>query len=411
MTNKIFIGFVLILGFIVSCLADEPKVVISTATKIQADISVSTKTATFPKLLWEKTLSKAIKSSAISKDGTKIAIADETGYLTLYNRNGEKLWDYRYKGKLPKRTYEFKSDKSDTAFFDIEFSSSGKYIVCDIKVLNTWKGAKYAPNLNYDRYEPYKKLCFSSGGELLWQTSKQKQGEDGNIHIIGGDKYVLIYPRGSDLGESIPSDYYVLNFKGEMVHKGMADGYHRQSGFSEDTNYMVLDDTIIDCETWSVVWDLEDIGYVKGFFGNYILVQHGIRRVFDIYTRKEVFILSRNDGYQGSSSSNHILRWKRINLRVYGIAPSRILWTKQYEKGEILGPIILGYIAEDEKHLIIGSKKNILFYDIEGKELWKLSTDIGPYIEDPRKLNNSITRNAEFLLFGHNNIVRLYKSF
>ncbi|MBI4655892.1 MAG: hypothetical protein HY746_03990 [Elusimicrobia bacterium] len=406
------ISFILFFGLAGAISADEPEVDISTATRIQSDINTSTETAVFPKLLWEKKLSKPITSSAISKDGTKIAIADETGYLTLYNTKGEKLWDYRYKGKLPKRTYEFKSDKSDTALLNIQFSSSGKFIVCDLGVLNTWENLEGFED--FERYEPYKKLCFDSEGKLLWQTSRK--GE----HAIGGDSYVLIKPPFSpyyicgegdcDPDVTTPSvTYYLLDMKGQVKFTGKADGDIRTTrGFSEDGKYVFVQNKIIECANGHIVWE-----ELRGQFWeiyNTLVIYSG--DVHDIVTRKE---LLRIKGYsnQVSLSNTHVasLGGDRgiETITVYEIKNSSLTWTYQYNIDNIPSQEKLFYLTKNGKHLLLGREKGMLFYDISGQKVGELK--VTAKVAWPQYFRYSISENGEYVLIGHEKSIKLFKPF
>ncbi|HAT71491.1 MAG TPA: hypothetical protein DCS63_01585 [Elusimicrobia bacterium] len=407
MLKGIFSVSILISGFVCLSEADDGALGVSTETRTQYEITDSTEPSVFPKLLWEKKLSKPITSSAISKDGTKIAIADETGYLTVYNTKGGKLWTYRYIGKLPGRTYEFKSEKSDTALLNIQFSSSGKHIVCDLGVMNTWDSLEGFDN--FERYEPYKKLCFDSEGKLLWQNSKKGD------HVIGGDTYVLIKPRISDdsCGEgdcdpyaAAPVTYYLLNMKGQTVFTGKTGGQNAATyGFSGDGEYVFVHNKLVKSADGSIVWVSR--GQFEEIYGN-LIIQAG--KVCDIVTRKE---FSRINAYKVSLTSNYVagMVWDLgiITVTVYEIKNGHIVWTRQYKNKEILGKDILFYLTKDEKHFLLGSETGMLFYDISGQKIGELK--ITPKVVWPQYFGYSISKNGEYVLLGHEKTIKLYMPF
>ena len=406
MMKEIFSTIILILGFSHLYAADVNSPIVSTVTWNQFDISASTESAGFPMLLWEKKLTKAITSSAISKDGTKIAIADETGYLTVYNANGGKLWEYHYKGELPKRTYEFKYDKADTAILDIKFSAGGRFIVCDLGVLTP---RKYEEHIG--GYKPYKKLCFDMEGKLLWQTSRL-----GN-HSIGGDKYILIRDLQSEDNET-PIDYYVLDATGQLVYTGKTIGHENNcQGFSEDLRYMFVDNKLIESQNWQPIWEFKekDRGDIWGIRGNHILVTSGWKgdRVYEITSRKK--ILDIGESLVESLTGNYVAKivWghgeKKYVLRVFEVKTGNIVLKRQYDSRDIewCSKLLL-HTANDEKHLILGSEKGILFYELKSGKSWKLPVEI----RNCSFFNYySVSDNGDAILIGYDRSARLYKSF
>lgn len=408
--------FTLVVGVTSSLIipaASQAGPVISTQTAAQAvvsDTSVSTETTGYPKLLWEKKLTKKLTSFEISKDGTKIAIADETGYLTLYNAKGEKLWDYHYAGELPKQTLEFKPEKTDTVLMAVAFSRSGKYIVCDLGVVNTYERGEGADH--FHKYEPYKKLCFDSEGKLLWQTFKR--GE----HIIGGDEYVLIRPL-ADEEEVAPITHYLLDIKkGQVLFTGKTSGRCMNCrGFSEDNKYVFVDDKLMESKSGRTVWK-----FAERFWGfskiskNFAIVSRvGTKkdRIYDIATRKQLFL----DMYQAVSlTSNYVAgrKWDKegLILIVYEIKTGRKVWTRRYKDGSMF------YLTKGEKYLFMGGEHIMLLYDMQGKEMWKLPVIINSKVKmcfsyrwrDKFK-HYSVTENGKLILFGHNRTVKLYRAF
>ncbi|MDO8804871.1 MAG: hypothetical protein Q7R35_10595 [Elusimicrobiota bacterium] len=408
MYKKVCIYSALVLGFICPCAAGEPGTAVSTAAQIQSTISASTAASVFPKLLWEKKLSKSITSSAISKDGSKIAIADETGYLTLYNTKGEKLWGYHYEGKLPKRTYEFKSDKADTAILNITFSSGGKFIICDLGVLNAWRKYPQGGEENIALHVRNKKMCFNSEGKLLWQTSKE------GTHLIGGDRYVLVvvWPEGDE--ES--SEYSVFNIEGKLLYKGSTAGQDSSYGFSEDGKYFFIEKKLIETRSGRIIWELS-----KGVFVG-IGKEHVLRtewreelgrytcRMYDITTQKKLLdmnefgeLLSDNYAFGRESTMG------ATTITAYKLKTNGVAWTDRYDVGDFSSRYVLSYLTKDEKYLFVGGEKGLRLYDIGGKEMWRLP--VRNKVEWYQYFRYPVAENGEYVLFGHNRSVRLYKSF
>ncbi len=405
MIKGIFLLFVLISGFLRSS-AGESALLVSTKAEGQYEVAESTELASFPKLSWEKKLSKPVTASAISKDGTKVAIADETGTLSVYNATGEKLWEYHYEGKLPEHTSEFRPVKADTAIFDIKFSGSGKFIVCDLMIITP---RKYEEHIG--GYKPYKKLCFDMEGKLLWDTSKR-----GN-HTIGGDKYILIRDIQS-LDEERPIDYYVLGMDGKVIYTGKTIGHENNcQGFSEDLRYMFVDNKVIECKNWQPIWEFKekDGGNILGIRGNHILVTSGWKgdRVYEITSWKK--LLDIGESLFESLTDNYIANivWgkseKRDVLRVIEIKTGNIVLKRQYKNGDIQWHNkLLLHTASDEKHLVLGSEKGVLFYELKSGKSWELPLKIREY-----SFFNfySVSENGEAVLFGYDRSVKLYKSF
>lgn len=406
MIKGIFSVFIFISGFVSLYAADENTLIASTETRSQSEITASTESVGFPKLLWEKKLAKAITSSAISNDGTKIAIADETGYLTLYNVKGEKLWDYHYEGNLPKRAYDFKSDKADTAILNVKFSASGTFIVCDLGVLNTWKELQGFANIA--RYEPHKKLCFDADGKLLWQTPKQ--GE----HIIGGDEYILIVQFVPDERDYESTLYSLLDVSGKSLSVGKTSGQCVAcNGFSDNARYMFVDNKLIESKGGHVVWELAREGLVefREVGQKYAVIVHkgGMNikgEVYDISTRRK--LLDVVGGPFLSITDNYVANMGWTNLRIYKIATKRVAWERGYKQEELLGNKLLLYLAKDEKHLMVGGETGLMLYSLAGKELWKLPLKIKRYANLDCY---AVAENAELFLFSEGAIVRMYKSF
>jgi len=408
MIKNAFNFFVLLLSLAGTCAAGEPTAAVSSAAQIQSDANASTESAISPKLLWEKKLSKPITSSAISKDGTEIAIADETGYLTLYNIKGEKLWDYHYEGKLPKRTYEFKSDKADTAILNMKFSASGKFIVCDLGVLNTIKERHGIQNLS--RYEPHKKLCFNSEGKLLWETLKRGR------HEIGGDEYVLIQSGLRDEDDEEPVSYYLLDMAGQLLRSGKTCG-DCDSGFSEDGRYMFAGTKLFESKTRQLLWEFHENkrGVFTKLYNKFVIVGSGRSvRVYDVPTRKKLFDIER--GIYETLSANYVAAIEWPNLRVREIQTGRVVWKDNINDHKFPGNWPLGYLAKDEKHLLVGSQTVMALYDMTGKVLWKQTPEALLLPCGVRARTNfdryySATENTERFLLGCGESARLYKSY
>ncbi|MBI4655894.1 MAG: hypothetical protein HY746_04000 [Elusimicrobia bacterium] len=403
--KKLFINFLLVLAFIYPCAADDGLLSSSTGTPVAgSDISASTESAVFPKLLWEKKLSKPITSSAISKDGTKIAIADETGYLTLYDTKGKKLWAYRYYGELPKRTLEFQSDKSDTIFFDVKFSGGGKYIIADLRVLNTWTDFRGFGKT--EEYEPYIKIFLDKDGKLLWQTLKEGR------HFIGGDEYVLIQSWSGDESDTNPLDYYLLDTRGQLLFTGKTNGDSlRCYGFSEDGRYLFLDNKIIECKSGRSVWEIKS-GLFEGINKNHaVVVNKGGGEVYNFTTRTKLLNI-RNTSFF-SITNKHIAGIQseqgKVFLTVHEIETGRLVWRRQsYPEPTPGGDERLLYLTKDSMRLFLGGVKSLILYNSHGGEIWRLPVIIKP---NGNFDYYSLTENGEFVLFGYDRAVRLYKSF
>lgn len=404
---KIFAYFLLVQLVAAACAVAEPSNSVSAVAPSQAEVVWGTTAATFPKLLWEKNLEGSVTSSVISKDGSKIAVADETGKLTLYDTKGEKLWDYRYYGKLPKRTYEFKSNKADLAIQNIEFSHSGKFMICDLAVLSSWKERHGIKNATH--YEPFKKICLSSEGKVLWQTTKRAS------HKVGGDDYVLFQSWPRDESDPGPVSVYLFNAKGQelFVVKATAES---DFGFSQDGQKMYIGTKLFETKTKSMLWELHDPtpGTFRGLSGNLAIVSHWKGNgVYDITARKKRFAVG--GGPFVCLSENYAVDMGWTSLRVYGVKSGQIVWEQAYNKGELGGNRISVALGKDEKQLLIGSETLILLYDLAGKLLWKQPVKINTLPVEEKVLVNfeyySVTENAENFLIGVGKSVRLYRAF
>jgi len=377
---------------------------------------LSTKTVVLPKLLWEKKLSRTLTSFVISKDGEKIAIADETGYLTLYNANGEKLWDYRYEGILPKRILEFKPDKSKsaTALTDVVFSSSGKYMVFELTVLNTYKGCE-GPPAGCQVYEPYKKFCFDSEGKMLWQSSQK------GAHLIGGGEHVLINPfKCLSEDNDATSTYHLLDITGKVLLTGNVTGMCEEGGLSEDGKYLYMCDKLIDTKSGRTVWKLaEKDREFKGVFANYAVLSntHGgnlNRYIYDITTRKQLLDLGRPQNISLIGDYVTWSKWKggTTHLTVSEIKTGRVLHT--FDKSD-MGRII----GTTDKYILAASDESMQMYDIKGRKIWKTPVKIqrgdehvlGVGYHSQKFKYFSVSKDSEFVLFGNHRTVKLYKSF
>ena len=409
MLKKVFTVLAIVFGCLVPYVysMDGSTSAISTGPGLQSDVTISTQASAFPKLLWEKEFSKPITSSAMSKDGTRIAVADETGYLTIFDAEGKKLWDYHYEGKLPKRTYEFKTDKADTAIHNIEFSASGKFIVCDLGVLNTWGQLEGFDN--FKRYEPHIKLCFDSSGKLLWKTGKKGD------HIVGGDNYVLIKPRLSpdSCGEGdcslmvpAPVTYHLLDMGGKSLFSGETDGQtYANMGFSDDGEYVFVRNKLIKTSTGATVW--KSSGQFVGINGN-LVIQSG--KICDLFTRRE---LLRASAEKVSLTASHVAEL-RVNagmatISVHEIHSGKLLWNRQYKKNAVINSTALFYLTKDDQYLLLGGAKGFLIYDMAGNKIAEL--EVGSKVVWPEYFAYFVSQSGENLLAARVRAVRLYKLF
>ncbi|MFA6435097.1 MAG: hypothetical protein WCW52_10410 [Elusimicrobiales bacterium] len=407
MCKKIFICSALICVLIGSSAAGEPgsAVSISTAMQVQTDPGAGTKAPVFPQLLWEKKSAKPLTSSAISKDGSRIAIADETGYLTLYNTKGEKLWAYRYGGKLPKRAYEFRSDKADTAILNVKFSAAGKYLIGDLRVLNTWNDFRGFGRT--EEYEPYRTILLDHNGKLSWQTAKEGD------HYLGGDEYVLIRSWPVDESDTRPVNYYILDIMGHLQFAGKTGGDFLRGesvGISDDSAYIYLNNQIIESKSGRIVWEIAN-GLFEGINNDHAIVRsNNSGEIYDLISKKKLLSITTSPVF--FMTKNHVAsihsEQGEGSMTVHDIETGELVSTCQCLPDDLAGHEKLLYLTKDAQYLYLGGEKNLVLCGKNGTIIWRLPVTVKPF----SSFNYySLTESGGHVLFGYDTTVKLYKSF
>jgi len=394
---------------------------VSSGVSLQSEVAPIVQGPGFPKLIWEKKLSRSITSSAISNDGAIVAVADESGFLTLYSAKGKKLWAYHYVGQLPKRILEYAPDKSqtDTIILNIKFSQSGKHLIATLGVLNTYNSCEGSEG-GCGIYESRKTLCFNADGKLLWSTSKS--GES----AIGGDSYVLIAQQYEGEGGVFEETAYsLLNIAGQIKQTGTVDA--KYSGISANGDYIFSNKKLINTKTGKVMWELED---KYSFWGRgsekYAAAYHdewGKRgvHIFSVVEKKKVLDLpgvylddvSLRDSYVAVS----VRQSGRRNLSVRDMKTGEIIWKYLCDpKKHTDGGTSVFYLAKDGKHLFLGTDYGMQLYDIRFGELWsfplKLNTNLALKSGGVDKFKYySVTEDAKFVLIGNAQKMILFSAY